>query len=236
VTPCAAASYPTTRVWQNSTPRRRPTESMSSRPGALVDRTKDGRILQRDFGGHRYVRLAHVGDRTGLELIRTLQQRAVAMGIEVFMEWSVPRLLTDGGGQVSGAVGYRRTTGEAVAVAAKAFVLATGGIGRSWKYTTNSWESTGDGHALARWAGAELIDMVCMQFHPTGMVWPLSVRGTLATEGVRSDGGVLRNSDGRQFLFDYIPPMFAAETADNEAEADPWYEDHANNRRRPNCG
>jgi succinate dehydrogenase / fumarate reductase flavoprotein subunit len=169
-------------------------------------------------------------------LIRTLQQRAVAMGIEVFMEWNVPRLLTDGGGQVSGAVGYRRTTGEAVAFAAKAFVLATGGIGRSWKYTTNSWESTGDGHALARWAGAELIDMVCMQFHPTGMVWPLSVRGTLATEGVRSGGGVLRNSDGRQFLFDYIPPMFAAETADNEAEADPWYEDHANNRRRPNCG
>ncbi len=158
------------------------------------------------------------------------------MGIEVFMECNVPRLLTDGGGQVSGAVGYRRTTGEAVALAAKAFVLATGGIGRSWKYTTNSWESTDDGHALARWAGAELIDIACMQFHPTGMVWPLSVRGTLATEGVRGDGGVLRNSDGRQFLFDYIPPMFAAETADNEAEADPWYEDHANNRRRPNCG
>ena len=201
--------------------------------GALFDRTADGRILQRDFGGHRYARLAHVGDRTGLELIRTLQQRAVAMDIEVFMECKILRLIKDGNGLVSGAVGYWRTTGEPVAFTAKAFVLATGGIGRSWKYTTNSWESTGDGHALALWAGADLIDMECMQFHPTGMVWPLSVRGILVTEGVRGDGGVLRNSDGRRFMFDYIPPMFAAETADSETEADNWYEDHANNRRPP---
>ncbi len=201
--------------------------------GALFDRTADGRILQRDFGGHRYARLAHIGDRTGLELIRTLQQRAVAMGIEVFMECKILRLIKDGNGSVSGAVGYWRTTGEPVAFAAKAFVLATGGIGRSWKYTTNSWESTGDGHALALWAGADLIDMECMQFHPTGMVWPLSVRGILVTEGVRGDGGVLRNSDGQRFMFNYIPPMFAAETADSETEADNWYEDHANNRRPP---
>jgi succinate dehydrogenase / fumarate reductase flavoprotein subunit len=201
--------------------------------GALFDRTEDGRILQRDFGGHRYARLAHVGDRTGLELIRTLQQRAVAMGIEVFMECKILRLTKDDNGQISGAVGYWRTTGEAVAFAAKAFVMATGGIGRSWKHTTNSWESTGDGHALALWAGADLIDMECMQFHPTGMVWPLSVRGILVTEGVRGDGGVLRNSDGKRFMFDYIPPMFAAETAESETEADNWYEDHANNRRPP---
>ena len=201
--------------------------------GALFDRTKDGRILQRDFGGHRYARLAHVGDRTGLELIRTLQQRAVALGIEVFMECKILRLLKNGEGAVNGAVGYWRTTGEAVAFSAKAFVMATGGIGRSWKYTTNSWESTGDGHALALWAGADLIDMECMQFHPTGMVWPLSVRGILVTEGVRGDGGVLRNSQGRRFMFDYIPPMFAAETAESEDEADRWYEDHANNRRPP---
>ena len=201
--------------------------------GALFDRTKDGRILQRDFGGHRYARLAHVGDRTGLELIRTLQQRAVALGIEVFMECKILRLLKNGEGAVNGAVGYWRTTGEAVAFSAKAFVMATGGIGRSWKYTTNSWESTGDGQALALWAGADLIDMECMQFHPTGMVWPLSVRGILVTEGVRGDGGVLRNSQGRRFMFDYIPPMFAAETAESEDEADRWYEDHANNRRPP---
>ncbi len=201
--------------------------------GALFDRTKDGRILQRDFGGHRYARLAHVGDRTGLELIRTLQQRAVSMGIEVFMECKILRLLKDSEGRVSGAVGYWRPTGEPVTFKAKAIVVATGGVGRSWKYTTNSWESTGDGQALALWAGADLIDMECLQFHPTGMVWPLSVRGILVTEGVRGDGGVLRNSEGRRFMFDYIPPMFAAETADSEAEADRWYEDHLNNRRPP---
>ncbi|HLX89115.1 MAG TPA: fumarate reductase/succinate dehydrogenase flavoprotein subunit [Acidimicrobiales bacterium] len=201
--------------------------------GALFDRTADGRILQRDFGGHRYARLAHVGDRTGLELIRTLQQRAVALDVDVFMECKVLRLVKDAEGRVSGAVGYWRPTGEPVAFRAKAVVLATGSVGKSWLYTSNSWESTGDGHAMALWAGADLIDMECVQFHPTGMVWPLSVRGILVTEGVRGDGGVLRNSEGKRFMFDYIPAMFAAETADNEAEADRWYEDHINNRRPP---
>ncbi len=201
--------------------------------GALFDRTKDGKIHQRDFGGHRYARLAHVGDRTGLELIRTLQQRAVALDTEVFMETKILRLLKNSSGEVSAAVGYQRPTGKIVVFKAKSFVLATGGIGRSWKYSTNSWESTGDGHALALWAGADLIDMECMQFHPTGMVWPLSVRGLLVTEGVRGDGGVLRNSEGKRFMFDYIPQIFAAETADNEDEADRWYDDHINNRRPP---
>ena len=201
--------------------------------GALFDRTTDGRISQRDFGGHRYARLAHVGDRTGLELIRTLQQRAVALGVEVFMECKILRLLQGVDGRVGGAVGYWRATGESITFRAKAFILATGGIGRSWKYTTNSWESTGDGQVLALWAGADLIDMECMQFHPTGMVWPLSVRGLLVTEGVRGDGGVLRDATGHRFMFDYIPKMFAGETADTEAEADRWYEDHANNRRPP---
>jgi len=201
--------------------------------GALFDRTDDGRITQRDFGGHRYARLAHVGDRTGLELIRTLQQRAVAIGIEVFMEVKILRLLTDAQGQVSAAVGYWRPSGDFVVFTAKAFVLATGSLGKSWKYTSNSWESTGDGVAMAAWAGADLIDMEFVQFHPTGMVWPLSVRGILVTEGVRGDGGVLRNSDGERFMFDYIPPMFAAETADSVEEADGWYEDHTNNRRPP---
>jgi len=201
--------------------------------GALFDRTADGRILQRDFGGHRYARLAHVGDRTGLELIRTLQQRAVQMGIDVFMECKILRLLKDGDGVVSEAVGYWRPTGDIVSFRAKAFVLATGSIGKSWLYTSNSWESTGDGHAMAAWAGADMIDMEFVQFHPTGMVWPLSVRGILVTEGVRGDGGVLRNSEGRRFMFDYIPEMFAAETADTEEEADRWYDDHINNRRPP---
>ena len=201
--------------------------------GALFDRTKDGRILQRDFGGHRYARLAHVGDRTGLELIRTLQQKAVSLGIDVFMECKILRLLADADGTVSGAVGYRRPTGEFIIFEAKAVVLATGGIGKSWKYTSNSWESTGDGHAMAIWAGADLIDMECVQFHPTGMVWPLSVRGILVTEGVRGDGGVLRNSEGKRFMFDYVADMFRAETADSEAEGDRWYEDHLNNRRPP---
>ena len=201
--------------------------------GALFDRTKDGLILQRDFGGHRYARLAHVGDRTGLELIRTLQQKAVADGIEVFMEVKVLRLLTDADGAVSGVVGYWRPTGEFVTFTAKAVVLATGSIGKSWMYTSNSWESTGDGVAMALWAGADVIDMECVQFHPTGMVWPLSVRGILVTEGVRGDGGVLRNSEGKRFMFDYIPPMFAAETAETEEEGDRWYDDHSAGRRPP---
>ena len=201
--------------------------------GALFDRTKDGKILQRDFGGHRYARLAHVGDRTGLELIRTLQQKAVSLDIDVFMECKVVRLLTGDDGSVTGAVAYWRPTGEFVSFAAKAVVLATGGVGKSWKFTSNSWEGTGDGHAVALWAGAELIDMECVQFHPTGMEWPLSVRGILVTEGVRGDGGVLKNSEGERFMFNYIADMFKAETADSEAEADRWYDDHTAGRRPP---
>ena len=201
--------------------------------GALFDRTKDGKILQRDFGGHRYARLAHVGDRTGLELIRTLQQKAVSMDIDVFMECKVVRLLTADDGSISGAVAYWRPTGEFVTFAAKSVVLATGGVGKSWKFTSNSWEGTGDGHAIAMWAGAELIDMECVQFHPTGMVWPLSVRGILVTEGVRGDGGVLRNSEGERFMFKYIADMFKDETASSEEEADKWYDDHTAGRRPP---
>ncbi len=201
--------------------------------GALFDRTTDGRILQRDFGGHRYARLAHVGDRTGLEMIRTLQQHAVHRGIDVFMECTITRLLKDGD-RISGAVGYWRESGKIIVFRAKAVVLATGGVGKSFKVTSNSWEYTGDGHALAYWAGADLIDMECVQFHPTGMVWPPSVRGILVTEGVRGDGGTLVNSDGVQFMFKYIPPYFAAETADTIEEAERWYEDKRNNRRTPN--
>jgi succinate dehydrogenase / fumarate reductase flavoprotein subunit len=201
--------------------------------GALFDRTKDGKILQRDFGGHRYARLAHVGDRTGLELIRTLQQKVVSMGTDVFMECKVLRLIHDSAGRVAGCVAYWRANGEFVTFSAKAVILATGGVGKSWKFTSNSWEGTGDGHAMALWAGAELIDMECIQFHPTGMVWPLSVRGLLVTEGVRGDGGVLRNSEGKRFMFDYVADMFRAETADSEEEADRWYDDHAAGRRPP---
>src|SRR6059058_1969975 len=199
--------------------------------GALFDRTNDGLILQRDFGGHRYARLAHVGDRTGLEMIRTLQDHAVANGIDVFMECTLRNLLTDGD-RVTGAIGYWRQSGELIAFAAKAVVLATGGVGKAWKITSNSWEYTGDGMAMALEAGADLIDMEMTQFHPTAMVWPLSVRGILVTEGVRGDGGTLKNSRGDRFMFQYIPDFFRAETADNEAEADRWYEDK-NNRRTP---
>jgi succinate dehydrogenase / fumarate reductase flavoprotein subunit len=197
--------------------------------GALFDRTADGRILQRDFGGHRYARLAHVGDRTGLEMIRTLQQHAVHNGIDVFMECTIQRLLKDGD-RISGAVGYWRESGKLVLFGAKAVVLATGGVGKAFKITSNSWEYTGDGHSLAYWAGADLIDMECVQFHPTGMVWPPSVRGILVTEGVRGDGGTLKNANGERFMFKYIPPFFAAETADNEAEADRWYDDKSARR------
>jgi len=201
--------------------------------GALFDRTKDGKILQRDFGGHRYARLAHVGDRTGLELIRTLQQKVVSMGTDVFMECKVLQLVHDSSGRVAGCVAYWRANGEFVTFSAKAVIMATGGVGKSWKFTSNSWEGTGDGHAMALWAGAKLIDMECVQFHPTGMVWPLSVRGLLVTEGVRGDGGVLRNSEGKRFMFDYVADMFRAETADSEAEADRWYDDHTAGRRPP---
>ncbi|MBM4414755.1 MAG: fumarate reductase/succinate dehydrogenase flavoprotein subunit [Chloroflexi bacterium] len=203
--------------------------------GALFDRTADGRILQRDFGGHRFARLAHVGDRTGLEMIRTLQQHAVHRGIDVFMECTVTRLLKDGGesGAVSGAFAYWRESGRFVVFRAKAVVLATGGLCKVYSINSNSWEGTGDGHALATWAGADMIDMEFVQFHPTGMVWPLSVRGILVTEGVRGDGGTLKNAGGERFMFRYIPPMFAAETADTEAEADRWYNDRINARRTP---
>ena len=200
--------------------------------GALFDRTPDGLISQRDFGGHRYARLAHVGDRTGLELIRTLQQRTVALGVDVFMECTVTRLLTDADG-ITGAFGYWRESGRFVAWQAPSVVLATGGIGKAYKVTSNSWEYTGDGHSLALGAGAGLVNMEFVQFHPTGMVWPPSVRGLLVTESVRGDGGVLKNSAGNRFMFDYIPDFFRKETAETEEEADRWYSDKKNNRRPP---
>ena len=202
--------------------------------GALFDRTPDGLISQRDFGGHRFARLAHVGDRTGLEMIRTLQQRAVELGIDVFMECTITDLLkAEGSGAMAGAFGYWRETGRFIVFEAPSVVLATGGIGKSYQVTSNSWEYTGDGHALALRAGASLINMEFVQFHPTGMVWPPSVKGILVTESVRGDGGVLRNSDGNRFMFDYIPEYFKAETADSQQEADRWYTDKANNRRPP---
>ena len=200
--------------------------------GALFDRTKDGLISQRDFGGHRYARLAHVGDRTGLEMIRTLQQRTVQLGIDVFMECTVTDLMKDGD-RISGAFGYWRETGRFVTFEAPSVVLATGGIGKSFKVTSNSWEYTGDGHAMALRAGASLINMEFVQFHPTGMVWPPSVKGLLVTESVRGDGGILKNSEGKRFMFDYIPEFFKAETADTEEEADRWYDDKKHNRRPP---
>jgi len=200
--------------------------------GAMFDRTKDGLILQRDFGGHRYARLAHVGDRTGLEMIRTLQDHAVHRGIDVFMECTIQKLFT-ADGRIAGALGYRRQNGELILFRATAVVLATGGVGRAWKITSNSWEYTGDGVAMALDAGADLIDMEMVQFHPTGMVWPPSVRGLLVTEGVRGDGGTLKNAEGRRFMFDYVPAFFKADTADTEAEADAWYENKRDNRRTP---
>jgi succinate dehydrogenase / fumarate reductase flavoprotein subunit len=210
--------------------------------GALFDRTPDGLISQRDFGGHRYARLAHVGDRTGLEMIRTLQQRVVDLGIDVYMECTITRLLTDGTGEqahgtrrgnIAGAFGYWRESGRFICFEAPAVILATGGIGKSFKVTSNSWEYSGDGHALAARVGATLLNMEFIQFHPTGMVWPPSVRGILVTESVRGDGGILKNKDGKRFMFDYIPEFFKADTADTEAEADRWYEDKKNNRRPP---
>jgi succinate dehydrogenase / fumarate reductase flavoprotein subunit len=199
--------------------------------GAVFDRTKDGRILQRHFGGHKYPRLAHVGDRTGLEMIRTLQDHGVHQGIDVYMEHTVLSLLKDGD-RVVGAFGYERERGRFRIFRAKAVVLATGGIGRAYKITSNSWEYTGDGHALAYNAGADLIDMEFVQFHPTGMVWPPSVMGILVTEGVRGEGGILTNKEGRRFMFDAIPENYRAQTADNEEEG--WrYCQGGKDARRP---
>ncbi|GAA3741430.1 fumarate reductase/succinate dehydrogenase flavoprotein subunit [Salinactinospora qingdaonensis] len=213
--------------------------------GALFDRTPTGTISQRNFGGHEYPRLAHVGDRTGLELIRTLQQRVVQLQqadaaelgdpeamLKVYAETTITELVKDGE-RIAGAVGYLRDTGEVVVFEAPAVVLATGGIGRSFKVTSNSWEYTGDGHALAMRAGATLINMEFVQFHPTGMVWPPSVNGILVTESVRGDGGVLLNSERRRFMFDYVPDVFRSHYAETEAEADGWYSDPDNNRRPP---
>jgi len=191
--------------------------------GAVFDRTRDGRILQRPFGGHTHPRLAHVGDRTGLEMIRTLQDRAVAAGVAVYMECTVTHLTTRPD-RVTGAVATWRTTGRPVVFPAKAIVLATGGIGRAYEITSNSWEYTGDGHALAYLAGAELIDMEFVQFHPTGMVWPPGVRGLLVTEAVRGEGGILRNRDGDRFMWRYLPPERTHEYAASDAEAEAWVE------------
>jgi len=199
--------------------------------GALFDRTADGRILQRNFGGHKYPRLAHVGDRTGLEMIRTLQDHGIHRGLDVHMEFTVVSLLLDDG-RIAGAVGYERERGRFKVFRARAVVLATGGIGRAYRITSNSWEGTGDGHALAYHAGADLIDMEFIQFHPTGMIWPPSVQGILVTEGVRGEGGVLRNSQGRRFMFDDIPDNYRNQTADNPEEG--WrYTQGDKNARRP---
>jgi succinate dehydrogenase / fumarate reductase, flavoprotein subunit len=213
--------------------------------GALFDRTKDGKISQRNFGGHEYPRLAHVGDRTGLELIRTLQQKIVSLQqedfaeygdyearIRVFDECTITELLTDSD-RVAGAFGYWRESGRFILFSAPAVILATGGIGKSFKVTSNSWEYTGDGHALALRAGATLINMEFVQFHPTGMVWPPSVKGILVTESVRGDGGVLKNSEGKRFMFNYVPDVFRDKYAETEDEADRWYDDADNNRRPP---
>jgi len=213
--------------------------------GALFDRTKEGKISQRNFGGHEYPRLAHVGDRTGLELIRTMQQRIVALQqkdgretgdmeshIKVFAELTITDILKENG-KISGAYGYWRESGSEVLFEAPAVVIATGGVGKTFKITSNSWEGTGDGHALALKAGANLVDMEFLQFHPTGMVWPPSVRGILVTESVRGEGGVLTNNNGERFMFKYIPDVFKNIYADNEAEADRWYLDQDNNRRPP---
>jgi succinate dehydrogenase / fumarate reductase flavoprotein subunit len=214
--------------------------------GALFDRTPEGKISQRNFGGHEYPRLAHVGDRTGLELIRTLQQKVVSLQqqdhretgdyesrIRVFAELTVTDIFKDGRGAVAGALGYWRESGGYVLISAPTVILATGGIGKSFKVTSNSWEYTGDGHALALRTGANLINMEFIQFHPTGMVWPPSVKGILVTESVRGDGGVLRNSEGKRFMFDYVPDVFRGQYAESEDEADRWYKDPENNKRPP---
>ncbi len=200
--------------------------------GAVFDRTKDGLISQRNFGGHRFPRLAHVGDRTGLELIRTLQDHGIHQGFEVYMECVALKILKDGN-RISGVLALWRETGRFMLIKCKAIILATGGAGKCWKITSNSWEYTGDGYALGYDAGAELMDIEFTQFHPTGMVWPLSVRGILVTEGVRGDGGILLNSEGKRFMFNYIPEKFAKETADTVEEANRWLKGDDTARRPP---
>ncbi len=200
--------------------------------GAVFDRTSDGKILQRNFGGHKYPRLAHVGDRTGLEMIRTLQDKGIHQGIDVYMEYTIYRLLKDGD-KICGAIGYERSSGKFHVFKAKAIVLATGGVGKCYKVTSNSWEYTGDGHTLAYEAGAELIDMEFVQFHPTGMVWPLSVKGTLVTEAVRGEGGILTNSKGERFMFKNIPDNYRKDTADTIPEAERWLNGDKSARRPP---
>ncbi|MFQ5655585.1 MAG: fumarate reductase/succinate dehydrogenase flavoprotein subunit, partial [Planctomycetota bacterium] len=200
--------------------------------GAVFDRTADGLISQRNFGGHRFARLAHVGDRTGLEMIRTLQDHGIHQGIDVHMECTALELLLDGD-RIAGVLGYWRETGRFVLFRTGAVILATGGAGKAWRVTSNSWEYSGDGYAMAYSAGAELMDIEFTQFHPTGMVWPPSVRGTLVTEGVRGDGGILTNLEGDRFMFRYIPERFAAETADSEEEASRWLEGDRDARRPP---
>ena len=201
--------------------------------GAVFDRTKDGLISQRNFGGHRYPRLAHTGDRTGLELIRTLQDHGVHQGIHIHMESTALEILLDDHGKVAGLLCYWRDTGRFMLLKTPAVIMATGGGGRCWRITSNSWEYTGDGLAMAYDAGAELVDMEFTQFHPTGMVWPPSVRGTLVTEGVRGDGGILKNSEGERFMFRYVPERFASETADTEEEANRWLAGDKEARRPP---
>jgi succinate dehydrogenase / fumarate reductase, flavoprotein subunit len=201
--------------------------------GAVFDRTEKGDIHQRPFGGHSYARLAHVGDRTGLEMIRSLQDKAIHQGMEVYMEYRVVKLFKNDEG-ICGALAYNRHNSDFVFFECKAVILATGGCGKCWSVQTNSWEGTGDGHALAFDIGAEMIDMEFMQFHPTGMVWPLSVKGVLVTEGVRGEGGILKNSEGKRFMFNYIPEAFKNDVADNEEEANRWVAgDRANNRKPP---
>ncbi|HIA05336.1 MAG TPA: fumarate reductase/succinate dehydrogenase flavoprotein subunit [Flavobacteriales bacterium] len=201
--------------------------------GAVFDRTKEGLTAQRNFGGHRYPRLAHTGDRTGLEMIRTLQDHGIHQGIDIFMECSALDVVKDKEGRVSGVVCMWRETGKFALFKAKAIIFATGGGGKGWEVTSNSWEYTGDGYAMAYEAGAELMDLEFSQFHPTGMVWPPSVKGTLVTEGVRGEGGILLNSEGKRFMFDYIPERFASETADTEEEAARWLAGDENARRPP---
>ena len=200
--------------------------------GAVFDRTEDGDIHQRPFGGHTFARLAHVADRTGLEMIRTLQDKAVHQGIDVFMEYRITKLFKDGD-RISGALCYNRNDGKFTLFQAKAIILATGGCGKCFAVQTNSWEGTGDGHALAYEVGAELMDMEFMQFHPTGMVWPLSVKGVLVTEGVRGEGGILKNSRGERFMFNYIPDSFKNDVADNEEEANAWVKGDRQKNRKP---